>query len=332
MIDTALVEAGVVTRMWRHRLGVAATWTGPVAIGCWTVIRLAGWDSHYPIVQLMAFTPYVAGAAVLLAVALWAVRQWWPAGVATALAFVLAVIVTPRALRDHDASAAAHGPVIRVATANIFVGTADPRGVVKTVQQLHVDVLALQEMTADWLARADAAGLGVALPYRVAVPAPGAEGSGIFSRYPVEAAGHRDEWFIEAVGVIRLPTGTAVHIESVHAASPFDRANTPHWLTSLRREPRADLKAATPRVLLGDFNATLDHHELRDLIDSGYRDAASVAGAGWTGTWGPYDGDPIPPVIIDHVLADRRIGVKGVYVVAVPGSDHRMVVADLVLP
>jgi endonuclease/exonuclease/phosphatase family metal-dependent hydrolase len=37
-------------------------------------------------------------------------------------------------------------------------------------------------------------------------------------------------------------------------------------------------------------------------------------------------------VVIDHVLVDRRIGVRGVSVHAVAGSDHRAVVAELSLP
>ena len=62
-------------------------------------------------------------------------------------------------------------------------------------------------------------------------------------------------------------------------------------------------------VLLGDFNATLDHAPLRRLLGTGYRDAADVRGAGFTPTW-PYDGKPVPGVTLDHVLADRRVGVR----------------------
>jgi endonuclease/exonuclease/phosphatase family metal-dependent hydrolase len=36
--------------------------------------------------------------------------------------------------------------------------------------------------------------------------------------------------------------------------------------------------------------------------------------------------------VLDHVLVDPRIGVAAVDLVHVPGSDHRALVADLVLP
>ena len=87
-----------------------------------------------------------------------------------------------------------------------------------------------------------------------------------------------------------------------------------------------------PRVLAGDFNATLDHGELRRLLDRGYRDAAEQAGTALRPTW-PADRSLIPALVtIDHVLADRRIRVASARTVAIPGSDHRGVLAVLVLP
>ena len=71
---------------------------------------------------------------------------------------------------------------------------------------------------------------------------------------------------------------------------------------------------------------------MRALIRSGYTDAADAAGQGWAGTWGPYDGDPIPPVTIDHVLVDERIRVDAASVHDQPGSDHRAVLAAITLP
>jgi hypothetical protein len=36
--------------------------------------------------------------------------------------------------------------------------------------------------------------------------------------------------------------------------------------------------------------------------------------------------------VIDHVLADKRVGVRTVSVHTIPGTDHRAVFAELVLP
>lgn len=125
--------------------------------------------------------------------------------------------------------------------------------------------------------------------------------------------------------------GHPVRVESAHPAVPYaidqlgflaDRPGRP----ADRHPGRA---VEHPRR---DFNATLDHGPLRPLLDTGYVDAAAPVGAGLVGTWGPHDGDLIPPVVIDHVLVDRRIAVRDVTVHPLPGSDHRMVLAELRLP
>ena len=88
------------------------------------------------------------------------------------------------------------------------------------------------------------------------------------------------------------------------------------------------------RILAGDFNATLDHAELRRLLGTGYVDAAARVGAGLTPTW-PYFGrrsTVTPKVTLDHVLADGRIGVRDFTVYPIPSTDHRAIVAELTLP
>ncbi len=85
------------------------------------------------------------------------------------------------------------------------------------------------------------------------------------------------------------------------------------------------------RVVAGDFNATLDQSEFRDLLDRGYRDAADARGDGLIPTW-PAAGPQLPPPItIDHVLVDDRAGVEDYSVHDLPGSDHRAVFASLAL-
>ena len=314
--------------MWWARVGAMVRWTAVTVVTAWVGVRVLGVDAWYPAVQLMAFTPYVAGATVVAAPLLWLRRRYPPA---LALAFagaVLAAAVVPRMLPDPDPLAGARGPAVRVASANLLVGAADAAWVVRVVREQRVDVLAVQELTQEWLAAADRAGLGGLLPQRHVEPEGGAGGTAIFARVPFREAGSRHNWFLEGYAVLALPGGGVLRVESAHAASPYNAEAVGPWRTTLRREPAAD---GSPRVLLGDFNATLDHGLLRELIGTGYRDAADVVGAGLVGTW-PYEGDPVPPVTLDHVLADRRIGVRSFAAYPIPGSDHRMVVAELVLP
>jgi endonuclease/exonuclease/phosphatase family metal-dependent hydrolase len=142
----------------------------------------------------------------------------------------------------------------------------------------------------------------------------------------VNPGGHRN-----VHGVVVVPDAGNLHVESVHPASLYRPSSLGPWRTGL-----AGLPGATPdgpvHLLLGDFNATLDQAALSALLGTGYRDAAAVVGRGLVPTW-PYTAyGPIPRVTLDHVLADRRVRVRAVAVHPVPGSDHRAVYAELVLP
>src|SRR5262249_4556627 len=74
-----------------------------------------------------------------------------------------------------------------------------------------------------------------------------------------------------------------------------------------------------------------DHAALRRVIASGYRDAAADRGAGLAPTW-PFQGWWAPWVTIDHVLVDRRVEVAACATRVLHGSDHRAVLAELLLP
>jgi endonuclease/exonuclease/phosphatase (EEP) superfamily protein YafD len=86
-------------------------------------------------------------------------------------------------------------------------------------------------------------------------------------------------------------------------------------------------------ILAGDFNATLDQSDFRDLLDRGYFDAAERMGDGLTPTWPAIRARArYLPVTIDHVLYDRdRVGVHDFQVLTLPDSDHRTIYAELVL-
>lgn len=308
-------------------------WLIIAPLALWTAVRLSSWDDWYPAVQLMAFTPYVALCSLIPLLVTIVLRRWSAAVVAALTAVALFACVLPRWSADSDPLAGAGGPALRVLTANVLGGGAAAADLVTLARDQHVDVLALQELTPEFVAAADAAGLAQLLPYRVNYAGPGVGGSGLFSRHPLRDDGLRmNPWgFGQARGELSVPGARPVLIESVHPVAPYARHAVPQWRSSYSNEPRAT-PDGPQRILIGDFNATLDHSPLRKLIDSGYRDAADVLGEGLTGTWGPYDGDPIPPVVLDRVLADRRIGIRHYQVFDLRGSDHRPVLAELVLP
>lgn len=296
----------------------------------WTAVRLCGVERGF-LVQLISFTPYLAAWAVVpVAVAL-VLRRRPAAVIAGLVALTMGVVVAPRALPADPPTAG--GPMVRVLTANLLAGTADATNLVRLVRDHGVDVLALQEFTPSAKDELHRLGLGDLLPYRLVATEVGPTGSGLYSRFPISGGGIRrnEGGFSQAYGTLAVPGTPPVKVESAHPMSPYSLSALRWWWTDLRAQP-----PATPggelRILAGDFNATLDHAPLRALLATGYVDAADAAGTGLTGTWGPYDGDLIPPVVIDHVLVDQRIVVSGASVHPLPGSDHRAVLAELRLP
>lgn len=306
-------------------------WLFTIPFLIWAVVRVFGWERGWPWVQLMAFTPYaVAGSAVVAVLAL-VTRRWMPGVVALVATVSLCAVVAPRAFSDGGRTAA--GPALRVLTVNLMGGSIDERALVALVRRLNVDVLALQELTPAGDADLRASGVHRYLPYAASFPLPGVSGSAVLSGHPLTATAHRPlrGGAVQARATLDVPGARPVEVESAHPAAPWGRPGMANWYGDLRAQPPATVDGRL-RILLGDFNATLDHAALRRLVNSGYRDAAEVSGTGLRTSW-PSDGQRLmAPVTLDHVLADRRIGVAGARPYLIAGTDHRAVYAELVIP
>lgn len=306
----------------------------------WLVVRLAGLDWG-PLVQLLAFTPYVAAWSLVPLVLALSFRRWWVAAVATVVVLAFAWVVLPRGIGSGTPASAGTATTIRVLSANLKLGQADPAAVLELVRDRRADVLAVQELTPELEASLEQAGITTLLPYRETHPDSGGAGSAVYAAFPLHGGGVRKNpgGFLQAYATVEVPGARPVVVESAHPCPPRSLNHLDCWRADLAGQPGPHDAPATPdspdspvRVLAGDFNATLDHRPLRRLLGKGYRDAAATVGKGLIGTWGPYDGDPIPPVTIDHILVDRRVGVRKVSVHGVPGSDHRALFAELALP
>lgn len=100
------------------------------------------------------------------------------------------------------------------------------------------------------------------------------------------------------------------------------------------RRLAADLKARTsqrPMILAGDLNAVEPSPVIRELLATGLRDAYSSAGIGY----GFSHGHALKPgfsfLRIDHILVSPDLGVVDAYPGGWRASEHRPVIADLLL-
>lgn len=304
-------------------LAVVAPWL------LWALVRLFGLERGHPLVGALAFTPYVAATAWIPLVLALALRRWAVAAVALLAATALVLAVAPRAL-DGPQAAVPGGRSLSVMTANLAYGHGDARTVMTLARSHRVDVLGLQELTPEAVRRLDRAGAREWFAYRVLDAQPGAGGSGLMSRYPLhEPKRPPGSRMAMPQARVQAPGAASVDLKVVHPVPPL-RADVGVWRAELRSLPPATPDGAM-RMLIGDFNATLDHRELRSLLDSGYTDAADAAGIGLQGTYKAGTRLP-PPIAIDHVLVDRRARVTDASVHTIPGSDHRALLATISLP
>jgi len=294
----------------------------------WAVVRTLGLESGFPMVQLIAFTPYVLLLALLVCLAVVLMRQWLPFLAGLLAVVALGIAVVPRELGGPDETSG--GQTVRLLASNLARGKADLGQLMEIAEARDVDILSIQELTPESLAGLEELGIASTYRYRVTNSAAEARGGAIFSRFPLVTRDRPDTDFAQPIAEVRITGAIPVELMSVHPMAPAGPKSTRQWEGDFEELPVAgdfDL----PTILSGDFNATLDHENLRELIDTGYRDAGDAMGRGLVTTWPSELKWPLP-VTLDHTLVEEPIGIIGYDVEKISDSDHRAVYTELVVP
>ena len=318
-----------------HRDHESYWWLPPVLLA-WLGLVLAavGVAAHLidsswrPLIVLAAFAHQLMWG-VLVAVVLFAIaRRWW----ALFLALVLFTgVVATQAGLYFSSESPYDGPVLTVLQANLRLGRADAATFVTLVRQRHVDIATTDELTMDEQRRLIAAGLSAELPYHFTEPAIAGAGVGIWSRYPLSDTVNHPGFKLGVLSAsVELP-GHTFTVVAVHLPSPY-----PHpvvrWareLVKLKTVLDAAETGGRPVVVGGDFNATVDHGQFRELLSGGYGDTAEEVGAGYLPTYPANRWFP-PLIAIDHVLT-ANVVPEDLSSVELPGSDHRGLVARIAI-
>jgi endonuclease/exonuclease/phosphatase family metal-dependent hydrolase len=319
----------IVAGVGRKVTGIS--WAVAGGLAAWAAARITAADrirqAETTAVPLLSFTPQVAAAAPWAALGLRLMGRRGPAATAALAAAALGVVVRSRRIPRPQPGAC--GPMLRVLTANLYFGRADADVIVDRVRQARADVLFLQELTADAVTRLKQAGLEELMPHTLLELRGGSRGSGIYSKFPLsEGPAVATVHMAQPTALVKLPGGDAVELVCVHPVPPrLGNGGATRWRAELGVLPPP---GELPRVLAGDFNATLDHAVFRDVLRLGYADAGLQAGNALTPTWGPPGKGAV--LTLDHVLVDRSCAVLAYSVHVLPGSDHQIVYAQVQLP
>jgi endonuclease/exonuclease/phosphatase family metal-dependent hydrolase len=312
---------------WRRLRTVLLFICGLALAGVATLamVRLGGLDAGTLLAMPIAGLPHAAvGTAVLLLVLL-ALKSRWLTLLAVVLVVAELVWLVPRFI-PKDTHVPADAPKLRIATSNSHVGRIDAGALVELARSAQLDVLAVEELTYEGVRALDEAGMRELMPYREQHPE---VDSSIYSRLPLSSGGllQRPTTWPQTIAEATVG-GRAVRLVAVHTYYP---AGDPHRWTLDMEALRAEAgEAGKDVVILGDFNATLDHAPMRALLGAGLVDTHAELGHGWAPTW-PASGTLPPLIQIDHVLHGTGLAAVSASEHTVPGTDHRVVVAELAL-
>lgn len=330
-------DDGPVRNRWSVRRAVA---TLPVAGAVGVILlpdRLFGLDRWTPFAQLVSFRPHllaVASTIVVVALLVVLLRRRRPGPLlAGCLVVVLVGIgtVVPRTFAD---AVPVTGRPLSVVALNVLDGGADPAELARLVGAERPDVVALTE--AGEVFRSRLAPLLGPLGYRWTGTSSDPRERDIDNAVAGVAAGLGD------VSATVIDRGTFPSLELtggglgelrlvvIHAAAPVPRL-VAQWRSELAGLRRWCSAPAAPTVVVGDFNATLDHSPLR-AGSRGCSDVADERGAGLVPTWAPSARWRAWGPQIDHVLTTGGIRAESFSVRTVPGTDHGAVVARLRVP
>lgn len=270
------------------------------------------------------FRFHLAVGLALAAVVLLAMRDWRAAGVAGVVAVAGIVGLGPAFPPWAPANGDAPGSRITLVQLNLSFRNRTPEAVADFIRGEGADIVTLQEVTGSTARVIDL--LAKDYPNQVRCAYASVGGVAVVSRLPKAPGPARGCVERDGLAWLRvLVGGRPLSVASVHLnwPYPFGQALQVDRLTGpLAGMPR-------PIVLGGDFNAAPWSHAVARVADAS--DTQVAGGLRLTFPLRPFPWLPAIDLPIDQVLLPAGIVPASVTVGPGPGSDHRSVVAHLVL-
>lgn len=265
------------------------------------------------------------------------------AGVLAAAGFIAGCVPAART--------AAARPTLRVMSYNIQAGGGDLARIAATIRGASPDIVGLQEVDVHWSdrsgfadqARELASMLGMEVSFAPIYAIPSADpsrpvreyGVALLSRFPIREWRNDSLTRLSTQDPLAVPSRMPGMVEAMIDVRGWQvRVFTTHLDyradPSLRSRQVAELlaylgRSDVPTILTGDLNAGPSAPELQPLLGVLHDAWAAGSGDGLT-----YPAEK-PVKRIDYVLSSRHFETTAASVIQSPASDHRAVIATLVL-
>jgi endonuclease/exonuclease/phosphatase (EEP) superfamily protein YafD len=268
------------------------------------------------------------GALLLLFVVSLILRRRKLALLCAVFGLINAAVILPLWQPDKSAIPSA-GQRLRVLTFNVHTANGNKTGVLEVIRAAKADVVALQEVDGEWM---DALKLLRAeFPFIVEEPREDNFGICVFSRLPITGSNvfHWGGAEVPSISCQVRVEDQTVTVIATHPLPPVGRERSVFRDEQLGLLARHVAGLSGPVIVMGDLNTTPWGVSFRGLLaESGLRD--SSRGHGWQPTWPAFMQLLFIP--LDHVLVSPNIAVISRSVGKNAGSDHRPVMADLLVP
>ncbi len=320
----------VVSSLLLHIFTVYCFARQPDRFAAYTVMPIWIWGGLGLFLSSVAFC-FLRASLSLIMTAVWAVTLLVGADEARVLANLGKSAPLPGKAANHEGK-----KVLRIATLNCAFFTYGDRNPAKEIAAWQPDIVLLQDVSAPQVRQIADVLYGGAGDYRAH------DTNGIITNGRIQLEIRNTTQRDHQVRIVTA-TGETVEVVNIHlrtAATDLRFWNRSAWhdhrANRILREneltlTRNILERTTrfpnaPTILGGDFNAPASdvvHRQLtRDFID-----AFSSAGTGWGDTFQRR----FPILRIDHIYATRHFTPVRSRAVTIRSSDHRMVVADLLI-
>ncbi len=231
---------------------------GMLATAAAIIARLVPITNHV-VLPLAVLSPYLTAGAATAAALLVIARRWLTAAVAIALTVAAIAVELPLFTR----TAPNQGATVRVFTANVREGHADPKPLLDIANH-KADVVVLEELTPELGDALDRNGIRNTFPYQTLDPGEDGVGVGIWSRFPITSSERIEGYRLKMVSAYITVPGIKKDTVFVatHLAGPWPQDIGP-WHEEIQNlrvtlGTITEQAGASPVIVAGDFNATYD--------------------------------------------------------------------------